>query len=494
LHSLFLKKSADFWEQFLSDAGLCCAKIRPFEEWKNHPQVLQSKEIIPFTSRSGNNLRIPGKLMECPDWDCVALEEGESLSLETLCQLWTEQASTYSSQTGSELPLQGIRVLDLSRIIAGPFTGRLLAEYGADVMHLTIRDKHLSWEEPFHIAFNSGKKSVVVNCSHPGGRQELIEVIKKFKPDILVHNYLEEATEKLGIDYKSMKEINPDIIYLGIGGYNSNGPWAKRPGFEQCIQAASGILNTYSTGATPQILPVPFVDMSTGLITSFTAALCCFQRNKGTGGNCVSTGLTIPALYLQINSLSNTVLKNTATMLSGYYHSKDTLFYLSLKAGQESLLTKIPELQTTTPDKLVPRKLEQIFRKKSCSFWQKRLKELSLVEFIQIVPRVSAGKLLKAELKKEHGLFSYKEHEGLGNILVGRSPVTMNPQGIRELSPAQLSGKSTAEFQSTGSEIVNKRDTPVANQKRTKIQNLVSSLSQYKWILVMLWREKKLRK
>ena len=490
LHALFRTRPADYWEKLLSDAGLICSKIRSFDEWKEHPQVVGSKEVLPFRCNDGKIIQISGKLIGSSEESTVSLETGRALSIEQVLETWSERVTADKGPCERVLPLKGVRVLDMSRIIAGPFAGRFLSEYGAEVLHISVRGKHLSWEEPFHVAFNAGKRSVIVDCSRPGGKEILLNVIRDFQPDIIIHNFLDEAAEKLGIDYDSMKSINPEIVSVGIKGYNSVGPWSKRPGFEQCMQAASGILHSYSEGIAPQILPIPIIDLSTGLISSLAAALCYYQLKKGSGGTCVSTSLSVPAIYLQMDKLNSPGSVNKSPTLCGYYRAKDRLFYLSIRPDDIAELAKIFEIDLRA-DEITPDTLARVFRKKSFTFWQSQLREMDLTKRIQIVPRIPMSALLKNEVQKKEGLFLYREHEEIGSVLVCRSPLSMEPIRIAEISPAEPIGKSTSEYVASALK-QGKVVRPI--KRKGRLQYFAWFLRQCKWVLVILYRERLLKK
>ncbi|MFP4680475.1 MAG: CoA transferase [Chitinispirillaceae bacterium] len=477
MKSLFEKRSADFWEKCLGDAGLCCGKVRSFEEWKKHPQVVKSVEIVSL-QLDNKRLVVPGKVMnEEASRTEVASTGGEGVFISQLLEKWPRKSA--AEKNHSILPLKGVKVLDLSRVIAGPFAGRLLAEYGADVMHLSVRGNHLSWEEPFHVAFNAGKKSSVVDCSRPGGRERLREVICEYKPDIVIHNFLNKPAEKLGIDHQSLKKINPKIISIGIKAYNSCGPWSSRPGFEQNIQAASGIMRAYSGKSAPDILPVAYNDLGTGLVGSFAAALSYYRLLKGKGGGHISTSLTVPAMYLQMDKLNGNTENNH--LLDGFYRSKDSWFYFSLKPGKEQNLLGIPEVQKSVSD-LSRRNLANVFRKKSITFWKNRVEELSLDDSVLIIERKPMKAIIKAQVRKKAGVFTYKHHRKTGEILVCRSPVMMEPQGIREIPTAEPIGSShVSEHTQT--------ENPEGAVSETKYQRFRWFLDQCRWVIVIVWQK-----
>jgi hypothetical protein len=174
---------------------------------------------------------------------------------------------------------------------------------------------------------------------------------------------------KLGIDYAACRKRNENVAYLEIKGFDGAGPWAGRPGFEQNIQAATGILDAYCRGSVPRILPVPVNDLCTGLIASIGAALSLKRSFEGAGGNRVTSYLSMSSILLQAHRLNRA------------------------PGGQAD---KAP----------LPAK------------------------------RKNLSAILRDELEKPDPLFCYKRHEGLGNLLFVRSPVSMAPCRMKELPPA----------------------------------------------------------
>ncbi len=485
LNTLFRKKTAEFWEELLSNANLVCARKRTFNEWKIHPQVTESGELVPFIDNGGTKCDLPGKLIKAASGDGIAVNHSESITFDDLCSRWKENSIEPSGENSSKLPLEGVKVLDMSRIIAGPFTGKTLAEYGADVIHLSIRKKQLSWEEPFHIAFNGGKKSVVVDCSRPGGKDELIRIIEQIKPDVIVHNYLDNAAAKIGIDYESMKKINPEIIYLNINGYNPDGPWGTRPGFEQCVQAASGILHTYSANVTPQILPMPYIDMSTGIVSSLAVALSFFQKLHGNGGNHVSTSLTPSAIYLQMDQLVSSETKVIDRNPSGFYRAKDTVFYCSVKNTAVSVLDEIMRVDKNCDDTKRIEFIKRGFKRQTLSYWKSELLKRNVsVDDIQLSAYIPMKSVLTSELEKNDGMFAFQEHEQTGNLLTCGSPVKIIPDGVvTRLSPAEPLGKSSPQFRvDTYFYPEVKESSPI--KTITRIDRIKWFLRQAKWIVV----------
>ncbi|GAB5589352.1 hypothetical protein Unana1_04252 [Umbelopsis nana] len=157
-------------------------------------------------------------------------------------------------------PLQGIRVLDLTRVLAGPYCTMLLGDLGADVIKVENPkngDDTRAWGPPwaanldasdaehpesaYFLCVNRNKKSVTVNLKAENGKQIIYDLVKHC--DVLVENYLPGKLEKMGLGYEQLKKINPKLIYASITGYGQDGPYANRPGYDVMIEAEAGLMH-----------------------------------------------------------------------------------------------------------------------------------------------------------------------------------------------------------------------------------------------------------
>ncbi len=180
--------------------------------------------------------------------------------------------------------LQGVRVLDLTRVLAGPFCGQILGDLGAEVTHVErpgmgddgrmygfsqLKDKegNPTRESAFYITANRNKKSITVNLSKPEG-QDLIRRLAA-DSDVLIENYKVGNLKRYGLDYDSLKEVNPKLIYCSITGYGQTGPMATRPGYDGLFQATGGMMAVTGVpegqpGAGPLKAGPSLVDVFTG--------------------------------------------------------------------------------------------------------------------------------------------------------------------------------------------------------------------------------------
>jgi crotonobetainyl-CoA:carnitine CoA-transferase CaiB-like acyl-CoA transferase len=171
-------------------------------------------------------------------------------------------------------PLKGLKILELSRVLAGPWAAQLLADLGGDVVKIEAPkgDETRSWGPPFNSSNNScyfestnrGKKSVIADFSN----QEDLEMVKTLasRADVIIENFKVGGLKKFGLDYSTIKNSNPKIIYCSVTGFGQTGPYANRPGYDFVIQAMGGIMDlTGETDSEPQKPGVAYADIFTGL-------------------------------------------------------------------------------------------------------------------------------------------------------------------------------------------------------------------------------------
>ena len=190
------------------------------------------------------------------------------------------------------LPLAGVRVLDISQVMAGPFACMLLADMGADVIKIeppgtgdqTRGAMGFKMKGPDSLGFlnmNRNKRSVVLNLKSEAGRTLLLRLAKD--ADILVENYRPGAMKRLGLGYEDIKAVNPRLIYTSISGFGQTGPWADRPGFDLMAQAMSGVMSvTGYPGGPPVKAGVPVADIGCALFAIY-ATLSAYIGAKTSG-------------------------------------------------------------------------------------------------------------------------------------------------------------------------------------------------------------------
>ena len=180
-------------------------------------------------------------------------------------------------------PLTGIKVLDLTRIIAGPVCGRTLAVHGADVLLVTA--SHLPTMEPLVIDTGRGKLSTYIDLRQTSGRETLASLLRD--ADIFVQGYRPGAIAAFGFGPQDVARIRPGIVYVSLCAYGHEGPWAGRRGFDSLVQTASGFNAAEaeaSRASEPRPLPAQVLDHATGYLMAF-AAMSALARRAERGGS-----------------------------------------------------------------------------------------------------------------------------------------------------------------------------------------------------------------
>ncbi|MCF8480731.1 MAG: CoA transferase [Rhodospirillum sp.] len=223
------------------------------------------------------------------------------------------------------LPLTGIRVLDLSRILAGPWAGQALADLGAEVIKVErpkVGDDTRSWGPPFlkdddgrettdavyYLAANRGKKSVTIDMAQPKG-QELIRALAK-RSHIVLENFKVGGLAKYGLDYASLSTLNPALVYCSITGFGQTGPYAERAGYDAMIQAMSGLMSVTgepdgAPGGGPMKVGLAVTDILTGLYAALGVVAAARDAEKTGQGRYIDLALMDTAVACMANQAMN---------------------------------------------------------------------------------------------------------------------------------------------------------------------------------------------
>lgn len=221
-------------------------------------------------------------------------------------------------------PLEGLKVLELARILAGPWVGQLLADLGADVVKVErpgAGDDTRGWGPPFiegaegdHLSAayfhscNRGKRSIAVDFETPEG-QELVRRLAAHA-DVVIENFKVGGLKKYGLDYESLKAVNPRLVYCSITGFGQDGPYAARAGYDFMIQGLGGIMDlTGDPEGEPQKIGVAYVDIFTG-VYSVVGILAALRRRDATGEG---AHLDMALLDVQTSVLANQAMNYLAS-------------------------------------------------------------------------------------------------------------------------------------------------------------------------------------
>ena len=204
------------------------------------------------------------------------------------------------TSTSTGLPLAGVRVLDLSRVLAGPMCGMTLGDLGAEVIkveHPGRGDDSRDWglrigktETAYYNSANRNKHSVTLDLKKPEAVAVLLELVKQ--SDVLIENFKCGDAERMGFGYAQVKAVRPDIVYCSISGYDRHGPEAKRPGYDLVIQGESGLMSINGEPDRPPLkMGVAIVDMVTGMYSAQAILAALFQRRETGKGRHIEMAL-----------------------------------------------------------------------------------------------------------------------------------------------------------------------------------------------------------
>ena len=232
------------------------------------------------------------------------------------------------NETGAQRPLEGLKVLELARILAGPWIGQTLADLGATVIKVEGPggDDTRKWGPPwlgenaayFH-ACNRGKASIALDFDNPEDLDVLMGLADE--ADIVIENFKVGGLKRFGLDYESLAARNPRLIYCSVTGFGQTGPYAQRAGYDVMIQAMSGIMDlTGDPDGPPQKMGVAFADIFTGLYGVIAVQAALTQRDRTGRGQHIDMALFDSMLGVLGNQAMNYLATGTAPSRLGNAH------------------------------------------------------------------------------------------------------------------------------------------------------------------------------
>jgi formyl-CoA transferase len=234
-------------------------------------------------------------------------------------------------------PLEGIKVLDLSRVLAGPWCTQLMADLGAEVVKIErpgAGDDTRHWGPPWHgegdervaayfLSCNRGKKSAAIDFARPEGAALVRKLAQE--ADVLIENFKVGGLEKFGLDAKSLRSANPRLVYASITGFGQDGPYAERAGYDYIIQGMGGLMSITGLpdgvpGGGPMRVGVAVVDLFTGLYTSVAILSALYRREKTGEGATIDMALFDTQLAMLANQASNALVSGEDPPRQGNTH------------------------------------------------------------------------------------------------------------------------------------------------------------------------------
>jgi crotonobetainyl-CoA:carnitine CoA-transferase CaiB-like acyl-CoA transferase len=445
-------RTAKEWEDIIADIGSEGVICHTSAEWLKHPQALESKIIDDYDDPELGRFRGPGinaRLSLTPGSVRTSRAKTDAHRSEILKELSATSPSLAQRGRVGEgadvlrSALQGVKVVDLCIILAGPTCGRTLAEFGADVIKI---DSPHTKTVLRHNDINRAKRSVLIDLK----KKEGLEIFWKLvdQADVILQNFRSGVAEKLGIDYERVRARRPDIVYGSMNTFGHIGPYASRPGHEQIGQAVSGMQVRYGS-AKPATAPFAANDYGTGLMACYGVALALLHRRRTGEGQFVDSALAYTATMLQSALLQDYKGKEWTEPhgqeatgsgpLNRLYQANDGWLFLAARDGELARCAELADLAGRS-DADLERALEERTRTRSVATWVDVLNKAGIGAH-RVVP--SLVELMTDPLTQARGLAITRDHEGFGPITttapgmkLSRTPVTVGRAAAKPGSDA----------------------------------------------------------
>ena len=302
---MFRERTAWQWEADINAQGGACTVCKTVDEWLVHEHAVAGKMVVEVDDAEYGRMKQPGVQVRLRGTPGAIQSRAPKLGEHTAAVLAEPEttpakpappAANANGNGDIMSALQGVRVLDLCIILAGPTCGRTLGEFGADV--IKIDDPTRILDPVGYIDVNRGKRSIMLNLKTEAGRAAFWRLVET--ADVIVENNRKSAMERLGLGYESVKKVKPDIVYASLNAFGYDGPWSERAGWEQLAQGTSGMqVRRGGRDGAPMLAPYAVNDYGTGLMGAYAVALALHERNRTGQGQSVDSGLALTAGLLQ---------------------------------------------------------------------------------------------------------------------------------------------------------------------------------------------------
>lgn len=362
--------------------------------------------------------------------------------------------------------LEHIRVLDLSRVLAGPFCTMILGDLGADIIKVEApggSDDTRKWGPPFQngvsayfLCANRNKRSVTIDLKSNKGVEQIKRLVQE--SDVLIHNFKTGTMERFGLDYDKLKEINPRLVYCSITGFGETGPYKHKPGYDFMIQAMSGLMSITGTDESgPQKLGVAITDILTGLYACIGIQGALLERTVSGKGQKLDISLYDSAVSSLVNIGSNYLMSGQIPKRLGNQHANIVPYqtfqtqdgFMVIAVGNDRQFADLCEVIgkpqyaeddrfKTNPNRVKHREeliplLEKIFIIKPTAYW------LDACEKRQIPcgPIQNLKELMNDPQLQARDMFIEHDHPAAGAIRMIGSPLKLSrtPVSVRYHPP-----------------------------------------------------------
>ena len=381
--------------------------------------------------------------------------------------------------------LNNIKILDLSRVLAGPYCSMILGDLGAEVIKVEApggSDETRGWGPPFqnsisayYLCANRNKKSITVDLKTKEGIDQIKKIIAE--SDVIMNNFKAGTMERFGLDYETVAQLNPSIVYCSITGFGETGPYKHLPGYDFIIQAMSGLMSITGTEASgPQKMGVAITDILTGLYACIGIQAALLERTNSGKGQKIDLSLYDSAVSALVNIGSNYLMSGKIPSALGNHHANIVPYQTFITADGEMVvavgndnqfkklcsLLNVPHLSNDRRfeknadrvkhrDLLVSR-LQKIFATKPTAYWLEQCHTNNIpCGPIQDLQDVSNDPQLH-----EREMFVDYEHPTAGPITMIGSPLKLSRTPVAYNLHPPDAGEHNQEFRIDDKEIKNK--------------------------------------
>jgi len=374
------------------------------------------------------------------------------------------------------LPLEGIRVLDLSRILTGPFCSMILADLGAEVIKVEMPwrgDDTRLWGPPFikgesayFLCLNRNKKSITLNLKNEKGREILYKLIQKC--DVFLENFKPGVTKRLGVDYETISSINPRIIYCSITGFGESGPYRDYPAYDIVIQGMGGLMGITGEPDRPPVrIGVAITDIGAGMYSAIAILSALIVREKTRKGQWIDVSLLDSTVSWMTYMAANYFATGIVPKRMGSAHPNIVPYqcfkasdgkYLTVAVGNDRIwknfcealglenLVENPKFATNPKrvenrDKLIPI-LEKVFLSKTRDEWI----EILLKKGVPCGPVYTMDEVFRDPQVLHRKMLVEIEHPKVGKIKQIGIPMKFSETPGQIKAPPPLLGQHTEEI------------------------------------------------
>jgi crotonobetainyl-CoA:carnitine CoA-transferase CaiB-like acyl-CoA transferase len=479
LSQIFLTRPAKEWEDRINAAGGPTTMVRSAAEWMASDQARQRRTVIQLDDPHLGPAWMPGVHVHMTDSPgsisprhLLDADRANVLSaLETLetssgsfvvppqDDIRTAQDDIRIAQTDA-LPLSGVRVLDLTQVVAGPCTGRILVEYGADVIKInnprpesltaavSLSGRPTDPGNQQHEHLNRGKQTLLLDLRAPSG----LHVFRKLldQTDVVMQNFAQGMAERYGIAFDQVRSTRPDLVYFSLSAYGYGGPMGTYRGFEGNAQAVTGLMHRFGGDGPPLGQPYLLDDYGTGIRGAFAVALGIFHRQRTGRGQHINIALAETATYHQAAFLLDHpckvwneprgIFSRGFGPMQRLYKASDGWFFLGADSRQR--LSSVQGLADVAdvPDSTLESVLERRFGENATDVWVARLRQAGIGA--HATARVED--LMQDAWVRDHGLSITQHVEGLGNMTMPGVAARLSGTPLRVGAPVHPAGSDAA--------------------------------------------------